>query len=44
MIRSYRFRLQMDDRLGRSFEAAMAASNQIFNAALEERISAWRKA
>tara|TARA_B100000929_G_scaffold33562_5_gene24328 strand:+ start:2226 stop:3371 length:1146 start_codon:yes stop_codon:yes gene_type:complete len=44
MIRSYRFRLQMSDRIGRSFEAAMAASNQIYNAALEERMDAWRKA
>ena len=44
MIRSYRYRLQMNDRIGRSFEAAMAASNQIYNAALEERISAWQKA
>ena len=43
MIQSYRFRLQMNDRIGRSFEAAMAASNQIYNAALEERISAWQK-
>jgi len=33
----------MSERIGRSFEAAMAASNQIYNAALEERISAWRK-
>jgi len=44
MIRSYRYRLQMSERIGRSFEAAMKASNQIYNAALEERISAWRKA
>ena len=44
MIRSYRYLLQMNARLGRSFEAAMAVSNQIYNAALEERISAWQKA
>ena len=44
MIRSYRFRIQMDARIGRAFEAAMAASNQIYNAALEERIGAWKKA
>ena len=44
MIRSYRYRLQMNDRIGQSFEAAMATSNQIYNAALEERILAWQKA
>ena len=43
MIRSYRYRLQMNDRIGQSFEAAMATSNQIYNAALEERIVAWQK-
>ena len=44
MIRSYRFRLQMTGRIGRSFEGAMGASNAIYNAAVEERISAWQKA
>lgn len=44
MFRSYCFRLQMSDRIGRAFEVAMAASNQLYNAALEERIDAWRKA
>lgn len=44
MIRSYRYRLQMDAQIGRAFEAAIAASNQIYNAALEERVSAWSKA
>ena len=43
MIRSYCFRLQMDARIGRAFEAAMVASNLIYNAALEERIGAWKK-
>jgi putative transposase len=43
MIRSYRFRLQMSNRMGRSFKAAMAASNRLYNAALEERIDAWHK-
>ena len=43
MIRSYRFRLQMSGRIGRSFNAAMMASNQLYNAALEERIDAWSK-
>ena len=33
----------MSDRIGRAFEAAMSSSNQIYNAALEERISAWKK-
>lgn len=44
MIRSYRFRLQMNRQNGQSFEAAMASSNELYNAALEERISAWSKA
>ncbi len=44
MIRSFRYRLQMNRRNGQAFEAAMAASNELFNAALEERISAWSKA
>ncbi len=44
MIRSYCFRLQMNCRNGQAFEAAMAASNELYNAALEERISAWSKA
>ncbi len=43
MIRSYRFRICMSDRIGRAFESAMLISNQIYNAALEERIGAWRK-
>lgn len=44
MIRSYRYRLQMDGRSGAAFEAAVSVTNQIYNAALEERISAWSKA
>lgn len=43
MIRSYRYRVFMSDRIGRSFEMAMMISNQIYNAALDERIGAWRK-
>lgn len=43
MIRSYRFRLQMKRSLWVRFETAMAVSNQIYNAALEERIQAWKK-
>jgi putative transposase len=43
MIRSYRFRIQMDGSLWHRFESAMALSNQIYNAALEERIQAWKK-
>ena len=44
MIRSFRYRLQMNCRIGQAFEAAMMASNELYNAALEERISAWSKA
>lgn len=44
MIRSFRYRLQMNYRIGQAFEAAMMASNELYNAALEERISAWSKA
>lgn len=43
MIRSYVFKLQMSARIGRSFEAAMQISNDLYNAALEERIGAWSK-
>lgn len=43
MIRSYRFRIQMSNSLWGRFDSAMAASNQIYNAALEERIQAWQK-
>jgi putative transposase len=44
MIRSYRFRLQMKRSLQSSFEKAMVISNELYNAALEERIQAWKKA
>lgn len=43
MFRSYCFRMQMTDRVGQAFERSMAVSNEIYNAALEERISAWKK-
>lgn len=43
MIRSYRFRIQMKRSLWCEFESAMLVSNQIYNAALEERIQAWKK-
>jgi putative transposase len=43
MIRSYSYRLQVSQRHRNAFEKAMAVSNEIYNAALEERIDAWRK-
>jgi putative transposase len=43
MIRSYAFRLQVSRRHRNAFEKAMAISNEIYNAALEERIDAWKK-
>jgi putative transposase len=43
MIRSYVFRLQVSRRHRNAFEKAMTVSNEIYNAALEERIDAWRK-
>ncbi|WP_298843443.1 transposase [uncultured Salinicola sp.] len=44
MIRSYRFRICMSERIGCAFEAAISCSNQLYNAALEERIGSWSKA
>ena len=43
MIRSLVFKLQMSAREGRAFEAAMQHSNDLYNAALQERIDAWSK-
>jgi putative transposase len=43
MIRSYAFRLQVSRRHRNAFEKAMAITNEIYNAALEERIDAWKK-
>jgi putative transposase len=43
MIRSYAFRLQVSRRHRNAFEKAMAVSNELYNAALEERIDAWKK-
>ncbi len=43
MVRSYIFKLQIDARIGRSFEAAMQCSNDLYNAALQERIDAYSK-
>lgn len=44
MIRSYRYRLQMSARHRRAFDTAKQIHNQLYNAALEERIGAWQKA
>ena len=43
MIRSMVFKLQMSARHGRQFEAAMQHLNDLYNAALQERIEAWSK-
>ena len=44
MIRSYCYKIQVNSRHRCAFEAAMTISNELYNAALEERISAWSKA
>ena len=43
MVRSYTFKLQINARIGRSLEAAMQCSNDLYNAAIQERIDAYSK-
>ncbi len=43
MIRSLIFKMQMSSRHGRQFETAMQLLNDLYNAALQERIDAWSK-
>lgn len=43
MIRSFSYKLQMSDRIGKAFENAIAISNEFYNAALQERTEAWTK-
>src|SRR6187455_422674 len=44
MIRTYRYRLLPTSRQHRALEAILESQRQLYNAALEERIDAYRKA